>query len=315
MVEVTVQPMEAGKKVHRLLRQMLPGMPLSGVHKMIRTGRVKLNGKKAKAEQVVQAGDVVRLYMAEEDYEKVRKPTKKFAGVSSDIEILYEDDHLLVVNKPAGLLVHGAEGEHKDTLVNRVLAYLYRRGEQFGMFTPAPVHRLDRNTSGLVVFAKDGDTTRSLADAIAAHEVGKWYLAVVVGQAPHHGIINAPLSREARENKTTIDEGGKASVTKYERIAFGNSVSLVRVQLVSGRTHQIRAHFAHIRHPLWGDKKYLQSHKSEMPAGSHQLLHAAWLQLPTGQTFAAPLPHGFVRQAKALGLSEEVLRKAQSWRP
>lgn len=313
MVEVTIQPMEAGKKMHRLLRQMLPGMPLSGIHKMIRTGRVKRNGKKAKSEDIVQAGDVVRLYMAEEDFEQVRKPVKKFAGVSGDVDVLYEDHHILVVNKQSGLLVHGAEGEHKDTLVNRVLAYLYRQGEEFGMFTPAPVHRLDRNTSGIVLFAKDGDTSRALSDAIATHDVGKWYVTIVNGTVPSRGTIDAPLERNRRENMTTISESGKQSITKYERIAAANDVSMVRVELISGRTHQIRAHFAHIRHPLWGDPKY--SRTQDATPVSYQLLHAGWLKLPDGRVFCAPVPGEFRAVARKLGFSDKVMDDVVSWRP
>ncbi|QQE80775.1 RluA family pseudouridine synthase [Alicyclobacillus sp. SO9] len=314
MVEVSIGDIESGKKMHRLLRQLLPGVPLSGIHKMLRTGRIKMNGKRVKANDVAYAGDTLALYMSEEDYERVSKPKKKFGGISTDIDVVYEDKDILVVNKPAGALVHGADGEHKDTLTNRVLAYLYHHGMDIKSFAPAPVHRLDRNTSGLVVFAKNGDSARKLAEDISSHTIRKWYLALVQGQVETTGVIDVPVTRDTSQNRTnTSTREGKQSVTKFYRVIHSDTTSVVLIELISGRTHQIRAHFSHIGHPLYGDVKY-GGGKSSVGT-SHQWLHAGWLQLDDGRIFHAALPSQFVGQLKKLGYSDEDFTNLSSVSP
>jgi RluA family pseudouridine synthase len=312
MVELRIGAEDAGKKAHRYLRQMLPGVPLSGIHKMLRTGRVKCNGRKLKADAVLAAGDVLHLYMADEDFQRVSKPTKKFQGVNPNIHVCYEDDELLVVDKPAGLLVHGAPGEHRNTLVNRVLAYLYHEGRFIGassdgagpVFTPAPVNRIDRNTSGLVMFAKTAAAARQLAADLAEHRIRKWYLSIATGTVPPEGVIRAQLQRRHDENKTLVGEDGKSAETRYQRLLARNGTSVVRVELVSGRTHQIRAHFAHIGHPLLGDVKYGARRN---PVDSHQWLHAGWLELADGRRFTAPIPVAFRKRLLELGyLASEI---------
>jgi RluA family pseudouridine synthase len=303
LLEFSIGPAEAGKKVLRYVRQLLPGVPLSGIHKMVRTGRVKRNGKRAKADDVLAEGDVIRLYMAEEDFAQVTKPPKKFHGVSRAIDVVYEDSDILIVNKPLGLLTHGAQGEHKDTLANRVLAYLYDKGElQSQVFTPSPVNRLDRNTSGLVVFGKTHEATRILAEQLRDHLIRKWYLAIVKGRPSERGEIDAQLVRDVKRNVTRVADEGKPARTLYERRATAGGTSVVKVELVSGRTHQIRAHFAHIGHPLWNDVKYGGRSRS---GEHHQWLHAAWLSFPDGRVFHAPLPEAFRRTLLQLGYTRE----------
>lgn len=311
MVEIEIGQMESGKKVHRLVRQLLPGVPLSGIHKMVRTGRVKRNGKKAKADDVVGLGDVIRIYMAEEDYQEVSKQPKKFGGVSSEVDVIFEDDQLLVVNKPIGLLVHGAEGEHKDTLVNRVLAYLYNQGElDQRIFTPSPVNRLDRNTSGIVLFGKTGDSTRLLSDQIAQHQIRKWYLAIVKGRVAQRGELTGRLQRDEERNVTTVGEEGKEALTRFVPIASTGRTSVVKVELVSGRTHQIRAHFSHLGHPLWDDVKY-GGRVKDGRQDQHQWLHAGWLEMADGRTFSAPLPPEYVETLRSLGYTDQQILHTQ----
>ena len=314
MVEYTIGPMEDGKKVHRLLRQLLPGVPLSGIHKMIRTGRIKANGRKVKPDDVVAEGDVLRLFMAQEDYEAVRKPKGKFGGVSRNVEIVYEDSRCLVVNKPAGLLTHGDKTEQKDTLVNRVLARLYDLNELIDSpFYPAPVHRLDRNTSGLVLFGKTPAVARELSEAIANGDIHKWYIAIVKGQAPEQGTIRATLDRSATGNRTVLAKGGKSAETRFWTVARSRSTCLVLIELVTGRTHQIRAHFERIGCPLWGDVKYGGAAPRSSTSSTstrnareelHQWLHAMWLQLPEGKLLTAPLPDPFLENVRKLGYSQ-----------
>lgn len=314
MVEVKIGPMESGKKMHRFLRQLLPGVPLSGIHKMLRTGRVKRNGKKAKSEEIVLEGDLVTLYMAEEDYAKVSKSERKFQGVDADIEVVYEDDAILVVNKPAGTLMHGTQDEHKETLANQVLAYLHKKGMDIRAFAPSPVHRLDRNTSGLVIFAKDGPTARELSSTLAEHQIHKWYLAIVRGQLEPSGVIDAAVERDDQRNRTEVAQtGGKTAVTKYHRLVHTTNSTVALVELISGRTHQIRAHFAHIGHPLIGDTKYGGGRSRSGDA--HQWLHAGWLQMPDGRVFHASIPAAFRNQLRRLGYSDADLTALGGVRP
>lgn len=312
MVQVEIGPIEAGKKVHRLVRQLLPGVPLSGVYKMIRTGRVKRNGKRVKAEDILHVGDVLHLYMAEEDYEKVRKSEKKFGGLHGTLDVIYEDDRLLVVNKPLGLLTHGAEGEHKETLVNYVSAYLYHKDElKSSVFTPSPANRLDRNTSGIVVFGKTGDAARALAEAFASQSVRKWYIAIVRGQLRTKGEINARLAR-VDDRRTSVSKVGVEATTRYEPIVCGVGTTVVKIELVHGRTHQIRAHFSHIKHPLYGDVKYGGSAPAQTGENYTQWLHARTLQFTaSGQTFKAELPQAFKDVLLNIGYNRQDIEKIE----
>ncbi len=329
MIEVVVQSTDAGKKVHRFIRQLLPGVPLSGVYKMLRTGRVKRNGKRVKSEDVLQTGDRVQLYMADADFKASTRAPKKYGGVSREVDVIYEDADILAVNKPAGLLVHGDAEEQKDTLVNRVQAFLYDRDvrdreaaeDRPTVFSVAPVHRLDRNTSGIVVFSKNAATASKLSDQIASHEVQKWYLAVVRGTIPPSGTIDAALRRESG-NRTVVareaDERSHSALSRYTRKAAVGRTSVALVELVSGRTHQIRAHFQSIGHPLWGDVKYGGRTAAMAPQGAseseqeHQWLHAAWMVLPDGRRLFAPLPKEFRDTLKQLGYSDDQLRMIET---
>lgn len=311
MVEHEVGRYEAGKKVHRLIRQLLPGIPLSGIYKMIRTGRVKRNGKKAKADDLIELGDVIRLYIAESDYAEVSKPTKKFGGVSAAVDVLYEDHEMVAVNKPAGLLTHGAIGEYKDTLVNRVLAYLHQKGElDSRIFSPSPVNRLDRNTSGIVLFAKSGLAARNLTSESSHQILKKYYVALVKGVISKEGQILENLQRIDDTRTEVAVKGGKSSVTQYEPLVSHGSSTVVKIRLLSGRTHQIRAHFRHLGHPLIDDVKY--GGGKAVPEGEqpiHQWLHAISIELPNGKKIDAPLPAAFLDKLRALGYTAKEMQK------
>jgi len=323
LIQIQILAQDSGKKLHRYLRQSLPGMPLSGVYKFIRTGKVKVNGKKGKMETLLQPGDELLLYMPEEEYHSLSRPAKKFGGVSTELDIVYEDDHLLVVNKPSGLLTHPDKTEHKDTLIGRSLAYLHRQGELADgrAFMPATANRLDRNTTGIVLIGKDGDTLRSLAEGIRLHKVQKRYLTVVWGTLSEPGKLTAELVRDETSGKTLLASRlrarsgpsgeavqGHSAVTEYEPLGTAGPFTLLAVTLISGRTHQIRAHLQGIGHPLLGDVKYGGKPAFDI---AHHLLHAYEVQLPDGRRFRANPPEeflGVLNQARLIRFLPEAAR-------
>jgi len=304
---------DSGKKLHRYLRQALPGLPLSGVYKLIRVGRIKVNGRKGHNDTLLQAGDVLTIYMPEEEFRALSRPARKFGGVSTDLSIIHEDGHLLVVNKPVGLLTHPDATEHKDTLVSRALAYLHQRGELADgrSFMPATVNRLDRNTSGIILIGKDGDTLRRLSEDIREHRLRKYYLTVVWGAIKQSGEVNSDLVRDERSGRTLVASRVHArtsaetqarvqgAVTRYVPLGTAGPFTLLQVEIESGRTHQIRAHLQDIGHPLLGDVKY-----GGKPAFAvtHHLLHAQSVVLADGRTFVAPPSPEFMGVLEQSGL-------------
>ncbi|MDI3256731.1 MAG: RluA family pseudouridine synthase [Kyrpidia sp.] len=294
MVEYMITRAESGKKLHRFLRQALPRLPLSGVYKWIRVGRVKVNRKKGKPDLVLREGDIVQLFVRDEEYAELHRPDPKFEGVPRNLDIVYEDDDILVVNKPAGLLTHPDRAEHRDTLINRVLAYLYDQGEWDGRsFAPAAAHRLDRNTSGIVLIGKHAEVLRDLAAQIRGRQVEKRYLALVHGRLEKPGALRRALVRDPVKNRTrpvapaSESAEAMAAETRYRPLAAAEDTTLLDVTLVSGRTHQIRAHLAAAGHPLVGDIKY---GGKPVKGLRHQFLHAYFLRLADGRSFTAPLP-------------------------
>lgn len=306
MIHLTIASQDSGKKLHRFLRQTLPGLPLSGVHKMIRVGRVKVNGVKGKLETILNAGDDLSLYIHDEEYQTISKPRRKFSGMRTDVDVVYEDEHLLVLNKPVGLLTHPDSSEHKDTLINQALAYLHEKGEiaDGRAFLPATVNRLDRNTSGIVLIGKDGDTLRSLAQEIRERQLEKSYLAVVWGLVKQDGEIETQHLKTASEHGPVhailvAAPGSRTALTKYEVLGSAAGFSLLKIELITGRMHQIRAHMQSIGHPLLGDIKYGGKPAFDI---THQLLHAWTIVLPDGRTFRAPLPEEFHKVLQQTGL-------------
>ncbi len=300
LIQIVIADADDGKQIHKWLRLLLPGMPLSGIHKFIRTGRIKVNGKRGKRDTVLHAGDTVNLYMTDEDYAASRKPKReKYAGVKSNVDVRYEDDEVVIVNKPAGILVHAADGDYASTLQAQVEAYVYRKRDtaEGQAFTPAPVHRLDRNTTGLVIFAKTSRAARELAEAFQSGRIEKTYLALVAGTVRKAGRVTAALARVSDE-VTAVTAQGKESATNYVPISAAGGTTLMKIHLETGRTHQIRAHMAHIRHPLVGDVKYGARREQ---GNSTFYLHAAQLKKDGDFSVTAPMPRAFAAKLQALG--------------
>ena len=315
MITRKISTTESGKRLHRFMRTLMPNLPLGQIYKMIDQGRVRVNGKRKNQNYELAAGDELILHMEEARFREAsagseqKKP--KFVGVRTDLDIVFEDAELLAVSKPVGLLTHPGPSEQKDTLIGRVHAYLYRKGElDSALFLPATANRLDRNTSGLVLVGKTAGMLHRLNQWIQKRQLEKYYITVVEGRLTGDGVISGALVRDERNNRTKVvgsaDEEavpaaeGKEAVTRYRALQTGRACSLAEVELISGRTHQIRAHMQSIGHPLVGDIKYGGRALGEI---NHQLLHAWRIVLPDGREFRAPLPPLLRKTLERVGLS------------
>lgn len=304
MITRTVTASESGKRLHRYLCSLMPKYPLGQIYKMIETGKVRVNGKRKKQNYEMCAGDELTIHVEEETFAASAGAERKakFAGVKADVDVVFEDDELLVVNKPVGLLTHPDRTEQKDTLITQVQAYLYRKNAlDSRLFLPAAANRLDRNTSGLVLIGKTAGMLHRLNQWVQRREIGKYYVTIVQGRLADRGEITASLERDERSNRTKVSASSeaKSAVTRYEPLVTANGYTLVEVELESGRTHQIRSHFQSIGHPLLGDVKY---GGAPFAGVNHQLLHAWRIVLPDDRTFAASPPGAFAAILKKLKL-------------
>lgn len=315
MINRKVTPSEGGKRLHRFLRNLMPNIPLGQIYKMIDSGKVKVNGKRKNQNYELAAGDELVLYVEEAAYQEASIGQKKlkYVGVNANVDVLFEDAELMVVNKPVGMLTHPDQADQKDTLVNRVHAYLYRKGElDSPLFMPATANRLDRNTSGIILVGKTAGMLHQLNQWIQKHEMQKYYVTIVEGRLAGEGTLSGDLIRDEKKNRTHVvgektdvaRHGGadqvKSAETRYRVLQSGNDYSLVEIELISGRTHQIRTHFQDIGHSLLGDIKYGGKRFGEV---NYQLLHAWRIVLPDGREFKAPLPALMRTVADRVGLN------------
>lgn len=302
---------DANQRIDKFLKRILKEAPLSFIYKMFRQKDVKVNGKRAAIDYLVQEGDEIDIYLKKSLLEQFHKEAS-LRPVKADFPILFEDENILVINKPKGLLVHGDEGEKRITLQNMVLNYLKDKGEwdpsDLKSFIPSPAHRLDRNTSGIVIFGKNLATLQELLTLFRERDqIEKHYLLLVRGRTAERGQIDFALSKDAEKKMvkvTPIEKGGKPALTKYHRIkAYNEGFSLVEAELMTGRTHQLRVHFAAIGHPIVGDSKYgdfaVNETFEKMYSFHNQFLHASYFrfkEIPgylsylSGKEFNAPLP-------------------------
>lgn len=266
MTEITVQKNDAGQRADRFLGKAYPNLKAPLVCKLMRKKRIKLNGAKAEPNAILKEGDVIRFYLSEELLAK--EPISRVNGfreISPEIGVVYEDKNILLVNKPAGLVVHEDNDNTADTLINRILSYLYQKGEYDpeleNSFVPALVNRIDRNTSGIVIAAKNSKSLRILNQKVRDREIQKLYLCAVRGTPePGSACLTAFLKKLSDENRVLISDSPKPDFltikTQYRVLESRGELSLIEVDLLTGRTHQIRAHFAHVGHALLGDGKY-----------------------------------------------------------
>lgn len=311
MQEFIIQKEEAGQTVMKYLARLLPEASMGLLRKSIRKKNIVLNGKKIEGREKIAAGDSVKVWFSDETIEKFRgKKEEAPRRDYPDFEtwILYEDENIVILNKPAGLLSQGDTSGAPS--LNEAL--LSARESRAGV-TPSICHRLDRNTSGLVIAGKTVRGLQEMNALIKARSLTKVYQALVYGKTPASGILKGYLVKDHERNQVRYTERAEQGAfpieTHYETLetveAHGCLFSLVRVHLVTGRSHQIRLHFSSIGHPLLGDRKY-GSHASLSASEAlhirRQLLHAASLIFPvltddfaylSGKTFTAPLPADF----------------------
>ena len=283
MREFTIGKNDAGQRLDRFVAKNLPLLPPALLQKYIRLKRIKVNGKGSKRDVRLNAGGVLQLYINDEFFYKPSEENMFLTLFSPQLDIVYEDENLLLVNKRPGLVVHADETEKVNTLINHIQAYLYQKREWNpkweNAFAPALCNRIDRNTGGIVIAAKNAETLRIINDKIKNHELEKSYLCVTVGHPrPAEGRIEGFLLKDEAKKQVFFYHkpipGGKTAVTLYKTLESRGPLSLVECRLLTGRTHQIRVSMAEIGCPLLGDGKYGQGAVNKQYHETRQALYS-----------------------------------------
>lgn len=266
MKSFTITKNDAGQRLDRFIAKTVPLLPASLAQKYIRLKRIKVNGQRAQRDTRLVAGDLVEMYVNDEFFDTPKEENAYLTVATPKLNIVYEDENILLVDKKPGMAVHPHDGaEYGRTLIDHIQAYLYAKGEwkprQEHAFAPALCNRIDRNTGGIVIAAKNAEALRIMNQKVKDRELDKRYLAVIHGvMKPENGELKGYLFKDAKKNRVyvtkTSQPGSKTCITKYQTLKKSRDLSLVECELITGRTHQIRAQFAASGHPLLGDGKY-----------------------------------------------------------
>ncbi len=297
MKEFIVGKNDAGQRLDRFVGKTVPLLPDSLLQKYIRLKRIKLNGKGAKRDSRLVEGDCIQLYINDEFFEKPREENSYLKVGKPRVTIVYEDDNILLADKKPGVLCHSAGQWDYNTLIANIQAYLCQKGEwrpgEENAFAPALCNRIDRNTGGLVIAAKNAEALRIINEKIKLREIEKYYLCAVHGRPdPSSGILENYIFKDAVKNRVYIkaktEPGAKTAVTEYHTLRSKGPLSLVECRLLTGRTHQIRAQMAHAGWPLLGDGKYGSERFNKNYTETGQALYSYKLQF-SFPTDAGPL--------------------------
>ena len=300
---------DAGQRLDKFLSKAVRGLPLSMMYKAIRTKKIKVNRARAKENQVLFEGDEIQLFIKDEFFDVPAQDDGALSAIKPKLSILYEDENILLLNKRPGVLVHEDTAGGENTLILHVKAYLYQKGEYDPdaeqSFAPALCNRIDRNTGGIVIAAKNAEALRVMNEKIKRDEISKYYLCAAHGKMPKRAdTLLGFLRKDSDKNLVTVSDtplrGGKNIETRYRVLREKNGNSLLEVLLVTGRTHQIRAHLSHIGHPLLGDGKYGKNRDEKGRGYKYQALYAYKLVFDTvsgdnllsyleGKSFEIPL--------------------------
>lgn len=315
MQEIIVTANEAGQRFDKLLAKYLNEAPKSFLYKMLRKKNIVLNGKKATGNEKLAVGDSIKLFLADETIEKFSKVS--FVQTKTKLDIVYEDEHILLINKPVGMLSQKAETKD-ESLVEHIISYMLDTNqltkEELRKFKPSICNRLDRNTSGLVVAGKSLFGLQKMGELFKERNLKKFYRCLVVGNLTESQYIKGYLVKDEATNKVTITKQERKDAlpieTEYTPIWSNEHCTLLEVHLITGRTHQIRAHLASVNHPIIGDYKYGNRKQNDRYKQKYrlesQLLHAYRLEMPeledmpkiSKQQFVAPVPALFANIIK-----------------
>ena len=282
MRELIIGKNDAGQRLDKFITKTLD-LPMSLLYKSIRLKKIKVNRKRAENNTILCEGDTIQCFLAEEFFEK-KVDEHSFESISVKLDIIYEDENIMLLNKRPGVSVHEDEDGSTNTLITHIQAYLYQKGdyrpEDEQSFAPALCNRIDRNTGGIVIAAKNAEALRVMNEKIKRREIDKFYLAAVHGiPKPEGSTIRGYLLKDDKKNIVRVYEknpprGAKEIIPKYKVVAKNIDSALIEVELLTGRTHQIRAHMAHIGHPLIGDGKYGVNKNDRAKGYKYQALYS-----------------------------------------
>ena len=265
MKELTVKKNDANQRLDRFVGKVVPLLPEALLQKYIRIKRIKLNGKGAKRDDRLKEGDILQLYINDEFFETPTEENAYLKVSTPKLSIVYEDENILLADKKPGMLCHSAGDWSYDTLIANIQAYCCQKGEwrprEENSFAPALCNRIDRNTGGIVIAAKNAEALRIMNEKIKNRELDKYYLCAVVGKPkPDKGTLRDWVFKDAEKNQVYVRKtscpGAKEAITEYRTLCTKEGLSLVECRLLTGRTHQIRAQMANLGNPLLGDGKY-----------------------------------------------------------
>ena len=281
---LTVKKNDAGQRLDKFLSKAVKGLPTSMMYKLIRTKKIKVNRKRTDQRYILCEGDEIQLFIKEEFFDSPEKDTDALFRLTPKLNILYEDENIMLLNKRPGVLVHEDDSASENTLIMHIKAYLVQKGEydpnEEQSFAPALCNRIDRNTGGIVIAAKNAEALRVMNEKIKYDRLTKSYLCLVHGVPnPKRAELCAYLRKNSKENTVEVRDnefsGSKKIITIYKVLqTYGQEKSLLEIDLVTGRTHQIRAHMAHIGHSLIGDGKYGINRNERAKGYKYQALYA-----------------------------------------